>query len=84
MRKADNWFVVICVAIGMGHYFVTGKTIVESYGWTLVLVSLIAYFIYSLSNRIDELQRRIAFLEDRSPQANYIRDLEDKEKEWTD
>jgi hypothetical protein len=77
MRKADSWFFVVCAVIGMGHYLATDKTIVESYGWIPVLISLLAYFIYSLSNRIDELQRRIAFLEDKSLQADYIRKLED-------
>jgi len=40
------------------------------------------YLIHKLINRIDNLEKRIAWLEDRSPQARYLRELEDKEKGW--
>jgi len=45
-------------------------------------VACICYLVSRLVNRIAELEKRIAWLEDRSPQARYVRELEDKEKEW--
>jgi hypothetical protein len=42
------------------------------------------YVISKFFRRIGDLERRVAFLEDRSPQAQYIRELEDKEKGWVE
>lgn len=41
-----------------------------------------AFFIHKLIERVDALEKRIAWLEDRSPQAEYLRSLENAEKGW--
>lgn len=41
-----------------------------------------AIYIYYLNERLKALTARVAFLEDRSPQAEYLRELEDAEKGW--
>lgn len=38
--------------------------------------------VYRLFDKVNALSARVAFLEDRSPQAEYIRSLENKEKGW--
>ncbi|MBQ5963173.1 hypothetical protein [Massilia sp. ZL223] len=47
-------------------------------------VAFIAMGIYvlRLESRLKKLNSRVEFLEDRSPQANHIRELEDYEKGW--
>lgn len=48
----------------------------------LVVLICAGLIINKLLSRIDDLERRVVFLEDRSAQAKYIRQLEDQEKGW--
>lgn len=48
------------------------------------LIGLLAgvALVYKLINRIDSLEKKVAWASDRSPQAQYLRHLEDQENGW--
>jgi len=51
------------------------------FGFFVALIA--AFVIYNrLEERIRKLEERVSFLEDRSPQAKHVRDLEDEHRGW--
>lgn len=48
----------------------------------VAIAAAIGFWVNKLFNRIDTLERKVSFLEDRSPQARNLREMENEEKGW--